>query len=132
PICATLLAQQGELDMDARVSHYWPEFAAAGKADVPVRWLLCHKVGLPYVDRSLGLSGGRAGDPVVKALAEQEPIWEPGTEHGYHAVTYGWLVGEVIRRITGRSVGAFVADELSGPLGLELWVGLPDEQQARV
>jgi CubicO group peptidase (beta-lactamase class C family) len=131
-ICANLLAQRGELDVEAPVSHYWPEFAAAGKADVPVRWLLGHKVGLPYVDRDLSLDEVLAWDPVVKALAEQTPLWEPGTEHGYHAVTYGWLVGEVIRRVTGRSLGAFVADELSGPLGLELWVGLPDEQQARV
>jgi CubicO group peptidase (beta-lactamase class C family) len=131
-ICANLLAQRGELDVDKPVSHYWPEFAAAGKADVPVRWLLCHKVGLPYIDRDLSLEEVLAWDPAVKALAEQAPIWEPGTAHGYHAVTYGWLVGEVIRRVTGRSVGAFVADELSGPLGLELWVGLPDDQQARV
>ena len=131
-ICANLLAQRGELDIDAPVSHYWPEFAAAGKADVPVRWLLCHKVGLPYIDRDLSLDEVLAWDPAVKALADQTPIWSPGTAHGYHAVTYGWLVGEVIRRITGRSVGAFVADELAGPLGLDLWVGLPDEQQARV
>ena len=131
-ICANLLAQRGELDIDAPVSHYWPEFAAAGKADVPVRWLLCHKVGLPYIDRDLSLDEVLAWDPAVKALADQTPIWSPGTAHGYHAVTYGWLVGEVIRRVTGRSVGAFVADELAGPLGLDLWVGLPDEQQARV
>jgi len=131
-ICANLLAQRGELDIDAPVSHYWPEFAAAGKADVPVRWLLCHKVGLPYIDRDLSLDEVLAWDPAVKALADQTPIWSPGTAHGYHAVTYGWLVGEVIRRVTGRSVGAFVADELAGPLGLELWVGLPDDQQARV
>jgi CubicO group peptidase (beta-lactamase class C family) len=131
-LCANLLAQRGELDVDAPVSHYWPEFAAAGKGDVPVRWLLCHKVGLPYIDRDLGLDEVLAWDPAAEALAAQTPIWSPGAEHGYHAVTYGWLVGEVIRRITGRSVGAFVADELSGPLDLELWVGLPDEQQARV
>jgi CubicO group peptidase (beta-lactamase class C family) len=131
-ICANMLAQRGELDVDKPVAHYWPEFAAAGKADVPVRWLLCHKAGLPYIDSDLSLDEVLTWEPAVKALAEQSPIWEPGTAHGYHAVTYGWLVGEVIRRITGRSVGAFVADELAGPLGLELWVGLPDEQQARV
>lgn len=131
-LCANLLAQRGELDVDAPVSRYWPEFAAAGKADVPVRWLLCHKAGLPYIDRDLSLDEVLAWDPAAEALAGQAPIWSPGTAHGYHAVTYGWLVGEVIRRITGRSVGAFVAEELSGPLGLELWVGLPDEQQARV
>lgn len=131
-LCANLLVQRGELDLDAPVAHYWPEFAAAGKAEVPVRWLLCHAAGLPYIDRDLGLEEVLAWDPAVKALADQAPIWEPGTAHGYHAVTYGWLVGEVIRRVTGRSVGAFVADELAGPLGLELWIGLPDDQQARV
>jgi CubicO group peptidase (beta-lactamase class C family) len=131
-LCANLLAQRGELDLDAPVSHYWPEFGAAGKADVPVRWLLCHKVGLPYIDRDLGLDEVLAWDPAVKALADQAPLWEPGTAHGYHAVTYGWLVGEVIRRVTGQSVGAFVAEQLAGPLGIELWIGLPDEQEARV
>jgi CubicO group peptidase (beta-lactamase class C family) len=131
-LCANLLAQSGQLDVDKPVSHYWPEFAAAGKADVPVRWLLCHKVGLPYVDADLSLDEVLAWEPVVKALAEQAPLWEPGAEHGFHAITYGWLVGEVIRRVSGMSVGAFVAQELAGPLGLELWVGLPDEQQARV
>ena len=131
-LCANLLAQRGELDFDAPVAEYWPEFAAAGKADVPVRYLLCHKVGLPYVDAPLTLPQVLAWDPVVEALAAQEPVWEPGTAHGYHAVTYGWLVGEVIRRITGRSIGQFVADELAGPLGLDLWIGLPDEKQSMV
>ncbi|HEY8546508.1 MAG TPA: serine hydrolase domain-containing protein [Acidimicrobiales bacterium] len=131
-LCANLLAQRGELDIDAPVAEYWPEFAAAGKADVPVRWLLCHKVGLPHIAADLTLEQLLAWDPAVEALAAQEPIWEPGSAHGYHAVTYGWLVGEVIRRVTGRSVGQFIAEELSGPLGLELWVGLPDEQQGRV
>lgn len=130
-LCANLLAQRGELDVDAPVAEYWPEFAAGGKADVPVRWLLCHKVGLPYIAAPLTLEQLLAWDPAVDALAAQEPVWEPGTGHGYHAVTYGWLVGEVIRRVTGRSVGQFVADELAGPLGLDLWVGLPDDLQGR-
>jgi CubicO group peptidase (beta-lactamase class C family) len=130
-LCANLLAQRGELDVDAPVAEYWPEFAAAGKADVPVRWLLCHKVGLPYIAAPLTLEQLLAWDPAVEALAAQEPVWEPGTGHGYHAVTYGWLVGEVIRRVSGRSVGRFVADELAGPLGLDLWVGLPDDLQGR-
>lgn len=131
-ICANMLAQRGLLDMDAPVAEYWPEFAAAGKDKVPVRWLLCHKVGLPYVDAPLTLEQVLAWDPVVEALAAQAPIWEPGTVHGYHAVTYGWLVGEVIRRITGKSVGQFIADELVTPLGLDLWVGLPADKQALV
>jgi len=131
-ICANLLAQRGELDVDAPVTAYWPEFGAAGKGDIPVRWLLCHKAGLPFVDAPIGLADALAWDPPVEALAAMTPTWDPGTAHGYHAVTYGWLVGEVVRRITGRSLGTFFADEVAGPLGLEFWIGLPDDQQARV
>jgi CubicO group peptidase (beta-lactamase class C family) len=114
------------------VSEYWPEFAQAGKGDIPVRWLLCHKAGLPYVDRELSVEECLAWETPTKALAAMAPIWEPGSAHGYHAVTYGWLVGEVLRRITGRSVGRFFADEVAGPLGLEFWIGLPEDLQARV
>jgi CubicO group peptidase (beta-lactamase class C family) len=131
-ICANLLAQRGELDIDAPVASYWPEFAQAGKGDIPVRWLLCHKGGLPFIDAPLGLDDILAWDPAVESLAAMTPVWEPGSAHGYHAVTYGWLVGEVVRRITGKSLGTFFADEVAAPLGLEFWIGLPDEQQARV
>jgi len=131
-ICANLLAQQGLLDLDAPVSAYWPEFAAAGKADLPVRWLLCHKAGLPFIEQALSLEELLAWDPAVEALAAQAPIWEPGSAHGYHAVTYGWLVGEVVRRVTGRSLGTFFAEEVAAPLGLEFWIGLPEEQEPRV
>jgi CubicO group peptidase (beta-lactamase class C family) len=131
-VLASLLAQRGELDVDAPVSEYWPEFAQAGKGDIPVRWLLCHKAGLPYVDRELSVEECLAWETPTKALAAMAPIWEPGSAHGYHAVTYGWLVGEVLRRITGRSVGRFFADEVAGPLGLEFWIGLPEDLQARV
>ncbi len=130
--CANLLAQRGELDIDAPVAEYWPEFKAAGKGDIPVRWLLCHKAGLPYVDATLTLDEALAWDPMVEALAEQAPVWEPGTAHGYHATTYGWLVGEVVRRITGKSLGTFFQEELAEPLELEFWIGLHDEQQHRV
>lgn len=131
-LLVNLLAQRGLLDVDAPVTEYWPEFGAAGKQDIPVRWLLCHKVGLPFIEAPLSLEQLLAWDPAVEALAAQEPVWEPGTAHGYHAVTWGWLVGEVIRRITGHTVGELVQSELSDVLGLELWVGLPEEQQARV
>ena len=130
--CASLLAQRGELDVDAPVTSYWPEFGEAGKEDIPVRWLLCHKAGLSHVDATLRLDEALAWDPMIRALEAQAPIWEPGTEHGYHATTYGWLVGEVIRRITGTTVGQFFADEICKPLGLEFWIGLPDEHQDRV
>jgi CubicO group peptidase (beta-lactamase class C family) len=131
-LCANLLAQRGHLDVDAPVARYWPEFAQAGKDEVPVRWLLSHQAGLSHIDRSLTLEEALAWDPPVEALAAQAPIWEPGTAHGYHAVTFGWLVGEVVRRITGRSLGTFFAEEVAGPLGLEFWIGLPDEHQGRV
>jgi CubicO group peptidase (beta-lactamase class C family) len=131
-LCANLLAQRGELDVDAPVATYWPEFAQCGKGDIPVRWLLCHKAGLPYIDAHVELEELLAWHPAADALAAMTPLWEPGTTHGYHAVTYGWLVGEVVRRITGRSLGTFFADEVAGPLGLEFWIGLPADQQARV
>jgi len=130
--CAHLLAQRGLLDFDEPVSTYWPEFAQAGKGDLPVRYLLSHQAGLPVVDRTLTTSEFLAWDPIVAALAEQAPVWEPGTAHGYHAVSYGYLVGEVVRRISGRSLGTFFADEIARPLGLELYIGLPDELEALV
>ncbi|MHB1486182.1 MAG: serine hydrolase domain-containing protein [Acidimicrobiales bacterium] len=131
-ICAHLLAQRGQLDFDAPVAEYWPEFAAEGKADIPVRWLMCHKAGLASIDAELTLDQALAWDPVVDALAAQVPLWEPGQAHGYHALTYGWLVGEVVRRITGTSLGQFFAQEVAEPLGLEFWIGLPESEEYRV
>ncbi len=131
-MCAHLLAQRGELDLDAPVVDYWPEFKAHGKAEVPVSWLLCHKTGLVDIDRPMAYEQALQWDPVVEALADSVPLWEPGTQHGYHAVTYGWLVGEIVRRVSGRSLGTFFAEEIAGPLGLDFWIGLPDEQHSRV
>ena len=131
-ICAHLLAQRGELDLDAPVAQYWPEFAAAGKQDIPVRWLLSHQVGLPIFDNPLTVEKFLDWETPVKTLAAQSPIWEPGSAHGYHAATYGWLVGEVVRRISGKSLGTFFADEVAEPLGLDFWVGLPENEESRV
>jgi CubicO group peptidase (beta-lactamase class C family) len=131
-ICAHHLAQQGLLDLDAPVAAYWPEFAQAGKQDVPVRWLLSHRVGLPFVDGTMTIDEVYAWDPVIRTLETQAPVWEPGTRHGYHATTYGYLVGEVIRRVSGRSVGTYLRDEIAGPLGLDLWIGLPESEDHRV
>jgi CubicO group peptidase (beta-lactamase class C family) len=130
--CANLLAQRGELDIDAPVAKYWPEFAQAGKSEIPVRWLLCHKAGLPTFDATLTPEEVFAWDPVIRALEVQEPFWEPGTAHGYHAVTYGYLVGEVVRRVSGKSLGTFFHEEIAEPLGIEFWIGLPPEQEHRV
>lgn len=131
-ICANLLIQRGELDPDAPVARYWPEFAAAGKQDVPVKWLLSHQVGLPVLDKAITVEEFLGWESAVKALAGQSPKWEPGTRHGYHAMTYGWLVGEVVRRISGKSLGTFFADEVAGPLGLDFWIGLPESEESRV
>lgn len=131
-MCAHLLVERGELDLDAPVTRYWPEFGAAGKEEIPVRYLLSHQAGLPVVDSPLTFEEACAWDPVIRALEVQKPLWTPGTEHLYHALTFGFLVGEVVRRITGRSLGTFFADEIAGPLGLSAWISLPEEIETRV
>lgn len=131
-ICAHLLAQRGQLDFGTKVADVWPEFAANGKADATIADVMSHRVGLPVVDDRLTLEEVLAIDPIVDALAAQAPLWEPGTAHGYHALTYGWLVGEIVKRVDGRPIGQFVAEELAGPLGLDLWIGLPDAEHDRV
>jgi CubicO group peptidase (beta-lactamase class C family) len=130
--CALLLAQRGELDLDAPVAEYWPEFAAHGKDRIPVRWLLTHQAGLPTLDHPITRAEAIAWDPMVEALAAQRPSWEPGAEHGYHGLTFGWLVGEVVRRVSGRSIGTYLAEEIAAPLGLDLWIGLPKSEHHRV
>lgn len=131
-IAGHMLAQEGRLDFDAPVIQYWPEFAAAGKEEVPVRWLFSHKAGLAAIDRPILLDDVLQWTPAVEALAAQRPLWEPGSAHGYHTVTYGWLAGEVIRRVAGMTVGAFVAERITGPLGAEFWIGLPEVEESRV
>lgn len=131
-ICAHLLAQRGQLDFSAKVVDIWPEFGANGKADATIADVMSHRVGLPVVDERLSLDQVLEIAPIVDALASQAPLWEPGRAHGYHALTYGWLVGEIVKRVDGRPIGQFVAEELADPLGLDLWIGLPDEQHDRV
>jgi len=131
-VAAHVLAQEGRLDFDAPVTAYWPEFGAEGKSEIPVRWLFSHRAGLPAIDRRLSIEDVYAWTPVAEALAAQKPLWEPNSVHGYHVGTYGWLAGEVIRRVTGVSVGAFVADRIARPLGLDLWIGLPAAEESRV
>ena len=131
-ICAHILTQRGELDLDAAVVTYWPEFGANGKDQIPVRWLLSHQVGLPVIDTPLTLEEAFAWDPVIRALEAQRPLWQPGTEHVYHSMTFGYLVGEIVRRISGKSLGTFFADEVARPLNLHAWIGLPEAQEPKV
>jgi CubicO group peptidase (beta-lactamase class C family) len=111
-ICAHLLVQRGTLDLDAPVAKYWPEFGANGKDQIPVRWLLSHQAGLPIIDSRLTCEEALAWDPVIRALEAHKPLWKPGTEHVYHSMTFGYLVGEIVRRISGKSLGTFFADEV--------------------
>jgi CubicO group peptidase (beta-lactamase class C family) len=131
-LCAHVLAARGELDVDAPVARYWPEFAAAGKERIPVRMLLNHQAGLPAIDTPLRAEAGLDWQTMTDALARQAPHWEPGRLHGYHAITFGWLVGEVVRRISGRSPGRFFRDEIAEPRGLDFWIGLPEAEEPRV
>ncbi|MGW3631329.1 serine hydrolase domain-containing protein [Streptomyces sp. NPDC005122] len=129
-LCALVLADRGELDLAAPVGRYWPEFARAGKEKVLVRHLLAHTAGLPDWD---GPIEDLYDWPSATArLAAQTPQWEPGSAAGYHSLTQGFLVGEVVRRITGRSLGEFFAEEVAGPLGADFHIGLPAEHDHRV
>jgi CubicO group peptidase (beta-lactamase class C family) len=131
-VAAYVLVQDGRLELDAPVARYWPGFAEHGKATITMRSLLTHRAGLSALDRSLTRNEVLAWDPVIAAIEAQAPLWPPGTGHAYHALTYGWLVGEVVRRITGESVGTFVRRRLAQPLRLRLWIGLPPEEQEDV
>ncbi|MBG7700828.1 beta-lactamase family protein [Streptomyces sp. MC1] len=127
-----LLHQRGELDLDAPVGTYWPEYKAAGKEHTRVRDLLAHRAGVPVLDRPLTPAEAADPDLGAAAVAAQAPVWEPGTDHGYHAQTFSWLTGELLRRITGRPVGDWIADEIARPVGADLWLGLPESEHARV
>jgi CubicO group peptidase (beta-lactamase class C family) len=130
-LCAHMLAERGKLDLDAPVARYWPEFAAVDKQDIPVRWLLSHRAGLPAIRPSLSAAALFDWTAMTAAIAETAPWWTPGERHGYHAITYGHLVGEVIRRVDGRTVGAFLRDEVTGPLRADFFIGVPEEADGR-
>ncbi len=131
-MCANKLAQEGAISVEAPVADYWPEFGQAAKAEVTVVDLLAHRAGLAWTDGTMSTEEALAWDPVVSALERQNPSWEPGTAHGYHATTYGWLVGEVVRRVSGRSVGTYLRDEIAEPLGADFFIGLPSSEEHRV
>lgn len=121
-----LLHQRGQLDLDAPVGTYWPQFKANGKERLLVRHLLAHRAGLPVLDEPLTPAQALDGISGPRALAAQAPAWRPGTDHGYHAHTYGWLISELVARASGgRTIGHLFAEEIARPLGLDLWIGLP-------
>jgi len=126
------LVQEGKLDYEARVADYWPEFAQAGKGDVLVRQLLSHQAGLSTTRRSLTFDEALDWDLVTAELAAQEPFWAPGQGHIYHALTFGWLAGELIRRVSGQPVGEYLRTLVTGPLDADFWIGAPAEAIDRV
>jgi CubicO group peptidase (beta-lactamase class C family) len=131
-LSALILADRGQLDLHERVSRYWPEFKEGGKEDVTVAHLMSHSAGLSGWQEPMEATDLYDWDLSCARLAAQEPWWEPGTASGYHAVTQGYLVGEVVRRVDGRSVGQFFAEEVAGPLGADFFIGLPDSEHGRV
>jgi CubicO group peptidase (beta-lactamase class C family) len=131
-LCALVLHERGRLDLDAPVCRWWPEFAAGGKDGITVRQLLCHRAGLPAVRAPLPDDAMLHWDTMTGALARQEPWWPPGTRHGYHVNTFGFLVGEVVRRVSGRTLGTFLREEIAARLDADFHIGLPARDEARV
>jgi CubicO group peptidase (beta-lactamase class C family) len=132
-ICLLRLVDRRLVELEAPVARYWPEFAQAGKAAIPVRMLLSHQAGLPAIAKPLPPGASiLSWDTMVAALAEQEPWWEPGTRFGYHSNTIGFLIGEVVRRVDGRTIGTYVREELAEGLGVDFLIGVPPEEDGRV
>jgi CubicO group peptidase (beta-lactamase class C family) len=127
-----LLADRGEVDLDAPAAHYWPEFSANGKRRVLVKHFLSHAAGLSGLDEPVALEDLYDWEKITALLAAQAPWWEPGTQSGYHAVTQGYLIGEIVRRVTGQTLGAFFREQITGPLGADFHIGLADAEFARV
>ena len=130
-LCVHLLMDRIGLDPDAPVASFWPEFAAGGKADIPLRWVLSHRSGLSGLAMPVTAVDLEDWEKITTLLAAQEPLWEPGTVSGYHTITFGFLVGEVVRRVTGESVGRFFASEVAGPLDADFEIGLTEGDLAR-
>lgn len=131
-LCAHMLSARGLLDLDAPVSKYWPEFAQAGKESITIRILLSHQAGLPAFRRPLKPGGLYDWSYITNVLAEEEPFWPPGTRQAYHAATFGHLVGEVVRRVSGKDLGTFFREHVAGPLGVDFHFGLPASEEHRI
>src|SRR3954471_22662289 len=127
-----LLADRGEIEFDAPVARYWPEFKAGGKESVEVRHLLSHNAGLSGGQEPMQPEDLYDWEKATSRLAAQEPWWEPGTASGYHAITQGYLVGEVVRRVTGQTIGSFFASAVAGPLGADFHIGTGPEHDSRI
>ncbi|MBB5959083.1 CubicO group peptidase (beta-lactamase class C family) [Saccharothrix tamanrassetensis] len=130
--CANLLVQRGRLDLDAPVTDYWPEYGRRGKESTLVRWVLTHRAGVLAPEPGLTFDDVTDWATVTEALAAAEPAWQPGTAYGYHAQSFGWLVGELVRRVDGRGLGRFFAEEIAAPARADFWIGLPESEEHRL
>ena len=131
-LCAHLLASRGLLDFDAPVAEVWPEFAKRGKEAATVRMMLDHSVGVPVISTPLKPLAAADWDYMTAQLEAQEPFWKPGTRNGYHMLNFGWTVGELVRRVSNKSLGTFFRDELAQPLGIDFWIGAPEAALPRI
>jgi CubicO group peptidase (beta-lactamase class C family) len=131
-LCIARLVDSGALAYDDPVAAHWPEFATAEKDHITVEQLLSHQAGLIGVDAPISFDEIMSVTPVIESLQSQSPLWEPGTAHGYHAITFGWLAGELLARVDGRRIGQYLQEEIADPLGLDMWIGLPESEEPRV
>ncbi len=131
-LCGLILVDREKLDFDAPVSKYWPEFAQNGKENMPVRYIFSHMSGLAGIEEVITAEDYYDWDKIVKLLAAQKPWWEPGTKAGYHASTHGYLIGELVRRITGKTLGTFFREEITGPLKADFHIGLSKKHESRI
>lgn len=131
-LAAHVLIDAGELNLEAKVSHYWPEFAENGKASATVRMMLDHSVGVPCMRDPVEDGGALDWDYMVQRLEQEEAFWKPGTRNGYHMINFGWTVGELVRRVSGQSLGKFFRDTIGEPFAADFWIGLPEALESRV
>ncbi len=131
-LCIHRLVDQGKLDLDAPIARYWPEFSQAGKSELPVQLVLSHRAGLPAINQPLPSDALYDWERMTSALAAQAPWWPPGSKHGYHALTFGYLLGELVRRTTGKSLGTYLREEIAGPLEIDCFIGFDAAEDSRV
>jgi CubicO group peptidase (beta-lactamase class C family) len=131
-LCANMLIDQGKMDLHALVAEYWPEFASNGKEKATVEMMLNHSVGVPAFREPLREGGYCDWDYMVDRVANEAPFWKPGTRHGYHMGTFGWTVGELVKRVSGQSLGTYFRENVADPLGMDFWIGLPESEHKRV
>jgi len=130
-LCALMLVDNGKIELDSPVSKYWPEFAQNGKENLPVRYLFSHTAGLPGIETPISPQNLQDWDLIVESLAAQKPLWEPGTMRGYHTLTFNYLLGELVRRVSGKSLSQFFEEEVAKPLNIDFYLGLPENVRSQ-